>query len=93
MSNFRKTEKRGQFWTVTKICKTFLFGLSKRSLVKIPIFFLVKIISYAIFRSAEKKWGQFWTNTLWIPLKKGNWVFYSKKIVPIYTPNKHNSIR
>ena len=57
-------KKRGQFWTLTKICKTFLFGLSKRSLVKIPIFFLVKIIFYAIFRSAEKMGSIFDTHTL-----------------------------
>ena len=92
MSNFRKTEKRGQFWTLTKICKTFLFGLSKRSLVKIPIFFS-KNYFLCHFQKCRKKWGQFWTHTLWIPLKKGNWVFYCKKNGPVYTPNKLNSIR
>ena len=72
MSYFRKSEKRGQIWTVTKMCKMSVFGVSKWSLIKRPIFFSPIFIFCVIFRKSQKNGGQFWTHSLWIPLETRN---------------------
>ena len=55
MSYFRKSEKRGQIWTATKMCKISVFGVSKWSLIKRPFF--SPIFFCVIFRSAQKNGG------------------------------------
>ena len=72
MSYFRKSEKRGQIWTVTKMCKMSVFGVSKWSLIKRPFFFRQFLFFVWFSEVHQKNGGQFWTHTLWIPLEIRN---------------------